>query len=198
MTELRKNTNPVSVPKQYMNGFKREQMQDVFSEIYQKNFWAHAEGSGSDSRPEIVPEYFNVLTNILDEYKVKTVSDLGCGTFYIFKDYVWPDDVSYTGYDVSDIALEKAVKNCSRKDFKFQHIKDYSEIEPSNLLIVKDVICHWPKDLVIDFVNNFLPKFDNAIIVGNPKINMFDEIATYKREWLFKNEKGHEYGVWMY
>lgn len=197
--DTRKNFEPVSVPRKYSNGFKIDQMEDVFNEIYKTSFWSHADGSGSDSRPEIVPEFLNIFKNILVDYNVENVGDLGCGSHFVFKDFDWPTDLEYTGYDASDIALQRARDNCNRADFKFVKNSDYRLIPTDHdMLLVKDVVCHWPKDLVIDFVENTIPKFRYCLIVGNPKINMFKEISSYKKEWLFKTSKNHDYGIWIY
>lgn len=182
-----------------MKGFPANKMGEVFNEVYRTSFWSHADGSGSDSRPETVPEFLLLFKDLLKSYRIKSIADLGCGSHYIFKDFEWPENIHYTGYDASDIALTRAEKNCNRGDFVFRQEADFNNIENNvDLLLVKDVMCHWTKEISIDFVNAVIPKFKNTLIVGNPKINMFDEISSYKKEWLFKNSKGQEYGMWLY
>lgn len=195
----RKNDNPIGLPEKYMSGYEITDFEKVFEEVYQKGIWSHADGSGSDSRPEFVPDFFKHFSEILSEYNIKDVGDLGCGSHYIFKDYDWPEDITYTGYDASKTALERARKNCNRSDFKFQHLSDFNKIPPHELLITKDVLCHWPNDLVKEFLRVVIPRMRYTIIVGATHINLTTEIEqNSNRVWLFKTKKEHDYGIWLF
>ena len=195
----RNHINPISVPKEYEHKVTKDNFEDVFETIYTTSFWKHADGSGSDSRPEIVPSFFTILTDIITEYSICDIGDFGCGTHYIFKDYKWPENISYTGYDASLTALERAKNNCKNSEFKFKHLSNYEQLPNHQLLLIKDVVCHWPLDLVQDFTNNHIQKFDYVLIAGATSITLSDDIEKKtSRQWFFKTAKDYDYGMWLF
>lgn len=193
----RKN-NPIGLPEKYNRGYDKNQFEEIFENIYKKSFWKHGDGSGSDSRPEIVSKMFPALTELIEKYDIKTISDLGCGSHYVFKDYTWPDNVMYTGYDASATAIERAKKNCNRNDFNFVVESNWENIEPTDLLIIKDVLCHWPVKLVEEFYKNVTQRFKYVAVIGVEKITMCQTLADFDDEWRFLSGKGTQYGIWLY
>jgi len=195
---MNRSKSPIGIPNKYIKGFDKDQFDLIFEEVYAKQFWAHADGSGSDSRPEIVSGMFPILDELFEKYDIQSISDLGCGSHYIFKDYKWPDYIQYTGYDASSTAIKRAMQNCNREDFNFIAESNWENITPTDLLIVKDVLCHWPMNLVEEFYNEVTKRFKYLAVIGVERITMCDFLSNYDKEWKFLNGKGSQYGVWLY
>lgn len=189
---------PIGLPSKHLNDFELEKSTEIFENIYKNGYWTHGDGSGSDSRPEIVQELFPVLDRIFEEYDIETMVDFGCGSHYVFKDYQWPENLKYTGYDASKTAIGRAKNNCNRDDFNFDVMWDFHDLELADFIILKDVTCHWSLDVVKEFLNKVSPRFKYVAIIGAERITRHDVIDEKCEEiFMFKSGKGHPYGVWF-
>lgn len=195
---MKRGDKPIGLPQQHLNNFDFKKSSEIFEGIYKSKFWAHGDGFGSDSRPEIVEGFFEILDQIFETHDIETMSDFGCGSHYVFKDYKWPDNLKYTGYDASSIAIERAKNNCNREDFNFEVMWDFHDLEPSDFLILKDVTCHWSMDVVKEFLQDCAPKFKYVAIIGAERITRHPIIDEACEDiFMFKSGKGHPYGVWF-
>lgn len=192
---MRKDT-AMGLPKN-ATSIKLERAEEFFEEIYVKKHWSHGDGSGKDSEPRVVEEFFPVLTDILTRHEVETFVDYGCGSHFVFSEYDFPENVSYKGYDASSTALERAVKNARRSDFEFEVMGDWRNLsEGGDMIMVKDVTCHWQKDLVMEFIEHCRPLFKHILIVGDRRITEFDEMLEMCKETHFV-KKDKNYGIYM-
>ena len=183
--------------------FKKEDMESVFNEVYEKKKWgSFAGGSGDGSLPEYANHFRNILSNLITNNNIETVVDFGCGSWEVYKDYKWPQ-VDYTGIDIADIPLKKAKKNCSIDSFKFIKETDYNNIPSADLLIVKEVFQHWPDEHITDFFENNKSKFKYIYVVGEVKFTLpleIEKMASYAI--LHKHEKPNKEhltnGYWIF
>jgi hypothetical protein len=120
----------------------------IFSYIYNYKLWGDdnsnlysgSSGTGSSIK-NIKDTWVPFLKYFIIEKDIKSVCDLGSGTFSqghtIYDDL----DITYKGYDVYD-------KLSPLYTGKYQFInmdifKDKHLIEPADLCILKDILCHW-------------------------------------------------------
>lgn len=121
----------------------------VFEEIYRNNAWSA--GSGLGSAEETTRPYRHFLEQFIPTNRIRSVVDLGCGDWQLARLIDWTG-VRYTGLDVSGIALERARKTAPTS-FKFSQFDAFSDVLPeADLLIVKDVLQHWPIKEIIRFL----------------------------------------------
>ena len=175
----------------------------IFDQIYKEELWSsHGDGSGGDSRPEMIPLFFDTFTKILEDYSVKSIADFGCGSNYIWKDYIWPNKIKYDGYDVSSIALDKARKNCKQESFNFHKLKsgiDYTSISSHDLILAKDVLCHWKQEDGHDFIHWAMDNFKVVVIAGIVQIHLTKEIEDLSnKSFFFTTSQDELYGVWIF
>lgn len=139
------------------------QAQSVFSNIYKTNAWGY--GSGVGSLEINTRGYREFLQNFLKEYKIKSVVDLGCGDWQIASLINW-DKIHYTGIDVVDTVIEKDKELYGSDQVEFYCFDVLTqELPTADLLIIKDVLQHWPNKDILDFLPR-LSSFKYALITN--------------------------------
>ena len=143
----------------------------IFDAIYKKGAWGV--GSGPGSYAENTVEYRAMLQKIFDDDRFKSFVDFGCGDFQIMKLMKVPLQKSYTGIDVvADVieANERLYGGSLHPNYKFQHVTDLgtlngaSKLLRGDMVIVKDVLTHFPNKNVRYFIDNILPNFKYALL----------------------------------
>ncbi|HSX07611.1 MAG TPA: class I SAM-dependent methyltransferase [Candidatus Saccharimonadales bacterium] len=121
-------------------------MGKAFSGIYRKHNWFH--GSGSGSLPENTTVYRKFLEHFIRTHRIKSVLDLGCGDWQSSKFIDW-DGARYIGIDVVPSLIETNKKLYANETVQFS-CGDFSPcvLPPADLIIIKDVLQHWPNDQV--------------------------------------------------
>jgi SAM-dependent methyltransferase len=123
---------------------------EVFSRIYESDEWRG--GSGEGSTVEATSEYRRILERMLGASDVRSVVDVGCGDWQFSGLVDWRDK-SYLGIDVVPELVERNAVRASR-GFRFLCADARtSEIPRADLLVVKDVLQHWPLADISAFVD---------------------------------------------
>lgn len=136
--------------------------ENVFSKIYDTDFWT--QGSGPGSTKENTVEYRAILQKYFDDPKYQKYVDLGCGDWQIMQLINIPKNKIYKGYDIVQSVIDANNKKFSASNVSFYHSINIDDIDSGDLLIVKDVLMHWPNKRVKHFIDNVLPKFKYALI----------------------------------
>lgn len=123
----------------------------IFNEIYTTDFWTG--GSGPGSYVENVKEWTSLINAFVKDKNVTSVLDLGCGDgqFLHLLDF---NHLSYTGVDVSDVAIAKNKSTEKPANFTFIN-EDLSTLEypQVDLILVKDVLQHLPYQAIETILN---------------------------------------------
>jgi hypothetical protein len=136
---------------------------NIFSDIYENNIWGNdnAENykgtSGDGSTIKYNTKYIFFLQYFIKQNNIKSVADLGCGTFLCGNEIYKNLDILYTGYD----AYEKIINN---NNMKFENSSKFSfcvldilnnktNIEPADLCILKDILQHWLITEIYEFLD---------------------------------------------
>jgi SAM-dependent methyltransferase len=134
---------------------------NVFAKIYHKGIWAKdKEGrgtSGEGSTEQNTVEYRGFLQNFMQEHKIQSVVDAGCGDWEFSQKLDWKG-IDYVGYDIVQSVIEGNQKKFTQPHVKFIHQNFLEEELPTaDLFISKDVFQHLPTDALL----SFLPKLKN-------------------------------------
>lgn len=184
--------------------FEYDKMEEIFQDIYKTNRWRKADGAGSGSIPDNAKQWLKILFRHVNKFDVEEIHDFGCGPYYLYKDLNWPQSLRYRGYDISEIALERADLNCINPKAIFEKIEHYDNLPGGNkntLLIVKEVLQHWPDDLRVKFLDNVTKKYKWILIQGAANSTV---PPNYKNGLCFFESYPHEQnansevGIWKF
>jgi hypothetical protein len=118
------------------------------NKLNNKSFWNNRYetnmtlGSGTGSRGNNLKLKEDLVRNILKEYSVESVLDIGCGDCEVNKNIDMPN---YIGLDVSDVIVKRNSELYPNRNYimgDFNYIKN-KEIK-SDLVICFDVLIHQP------------------------------------------------------
>jgi hypothetical protein len=75
----------------------------------------------------------------------------------------------YIGFDLVDSLIEQNRIKYAKKNIKFQKISQLKDIKnvSADLLIVKDVLHHWPNEHINYFLTSILPNYKYALITND-------------------------------
>ncbi|XDD46087.1 methyltransferase domain-containing protein [Leptospira sp. WS39.C2] len=141
--------------------------QTAFEKVYEEKKWG--EGSGIGSWPENAGPYLKLLQEYLNDPKYNTIVDLGCGDWRLMETMIIPKEKNYVGYDLVSSLIEQNTKKYSKKNITFKVVRQLSDIRnvSADLLIVKDVLHHWPTSHINYFLKEILPNYRYALITND-------------------------------
>lgn len=138
----------------YNEVFFSESHEKTFSEIYEDERWGKGLGSGGGSVPSVVQEYSAFLQQTLNDKAlcIKSVIDLGCGDWQFSRFIDWKNK-TYLGIDCVPNVVSTIKNKYETKNVKFV-LQDFSnnEVEQCDLMILKDVLIHWPNQNIVEFL----------------------------------------------
>lgn len=136
--------------------FKNKPTNEVFMEIYKKNYWKSSESiSGTGSELEQTKSLRKDLEKILNNMKITSILDIPCG------DFKWMQkvDLSKIDYIGADI-VEELIKNNKeqykeKNNFKFIVLDLIKEPLPkSDIIIIRDCLVHFSYADIFTAINN--------------------------------------------
>lgn len=133
----------------------RSKTASVFQKIYTQNKWLF--GSGEGSLPAVVKPYQEFLQKFLREKSIQSVVDVGCGDWQFSRLIEW-GNIQYLGLDVVPEVIRQNQRQFATENISFAALDATREsLPPADLLLVKDVLQHWPNETI----QNFLPNLKN-------------------------------------
>ena len=159
----------------------------VFSRIYANNWWLHGSGPGSD--PKHAKEYVNLIQIYFNDPRFNTFVDLGSGDWQFMRYISIPNNKMYKGYEVVPSLVETVRQRYAKANVQFHSVKDLQDFHDQHitgdLLIVKDVMQHWPNSEIAYFLHNILPNFKYALITNDlintfPPLNFDTELGGFR------------------
>lgn len=144
----------------------------AFTKVYDTKHWGKGSGAGSD--PQAAKPYIALLQNYITDPRFHKIVDLGCGDWQIMNKINIPSDKEYYGYDVVPSIIATNQANHTAANVHFTQVTSLRDFKAKNitgdLLIVKDVLQHWPDAEIKYFLQNILPDFKYALITNAYKV----------------------------
>ncbi len=117
---------------------------ETFQRIYRTKSWGdngEAFCSGSGSREEAAELYCAFVIQFIRDHQLQSITDLGCGDFYVGKRIVEATGVRYTGIDVVPELIEHHKKSVKDPRVSFSCLDISSDpLPPSDLCLIRQVL----------------------------------------------------------
>lgn len=169
-------------------------MENIFTKIYESKKWGnnnsdnYSGSSGYGSSIEYNKKYIEIVKKIINDNKINSVVDLGCGDFRIGRLLYDDLNVSYTGYDVYKKIIDYHTSQYSQPKYTFKHLDFYTNKEnivQADMCILKDVIQHWATEQIYVFMDYLLEskKFKYILLVNCCYQEVNDESCSHVGGW---------------
>jgi hypothetical protein len=128
--------------------------QAVFSGFYARDAWNG--GSGPGSAREFCEPLVSFLRGLVIDEGIGSICDIGCGDLQWMPDVAGIPGMEYTGIDVVP-----AVIAANRERFRWGRFiradltRDLDWYPRADLYWMKDVLQHWPDEIVVDWLDRF-------------------------------------------
>lgn len=149
---------------------------EIFTNIYKCKLWGDEKGSayfsGSGSRePEIVDPYISLLVRLIKANDINSITEIGCGDFYIMNNVFDLLSRSHNPYKYLGIDLVEDLCNYNNTKFGSDCIRfvcmDVSEddvdLPPGDMLIIRQVLQHLSNETIKKILNK-ISKFHFVLI----------------------------------
>lgn len=135
-------------------GPKKTDIAGVFTQVYDTDAWRRAGTSGPGSAIQHTEAYRAFLQQVLRNYRISRVLDLGCGLWEHLAAVDWTGVEEYLGVDPVKSVIARNKQLPLRANFKFQCglIDDVAELASYELVIVKDVMQHLPNSIILELL----------------------------------------------
>lgn len=133
--------------------------EEQFTQIYEYGIWqSDGEGngtSGSGSQLSTTEPYRHFLAEFLQENKIESVVDAGCGDWGFSHAIDW-SGIDYRGFDIVQFVIDRNEMAFAQPNIRFFHTNMITtKLPKADLLICKDVLQHLPFTDVFKFVKQF-------------------------------------------
>ncbi len=130
----------------------KKSLKEVFTEIYIGNGWGGRGGeycSGAGSSEYHALPYARAIRNVIEEKKISTVVDLGCGDFSVGRSLQFPG-VKYIGIDIVDDVINRNRSAYAGPLVSFQ-VADVTtdELPDADLCLIRQVFQHLSNDEIL-------------------------------------------------
>jgi SAM-dependent methyltransferase len=123
---------------------------EVFSRVYELGLWGHGKDSGGGSTPGEAAPYLDLVNALIQIGHWQRVADLGCGDGYIT---VRLKAAGIIGVDCHTHHLDRLDEEYPDLAWMFVDLNAGRGYLPkADAALVKDVLHHWPNDLVKDWL----------------------------------------------
>ena len=138
---------------------------EIFVDYFQRQFWGNKTGSsGPNSDPHLTTVLRRNLRELLEEWKITSLLDAGCGDANLFRALVKEENfqnraLTYMGYEcVPDLTLSNtAFFRDQNKGFNpsFKTVDVVTEPLPKvDLILCRDVVHYLPNSFIAKFLEN--------------------------------------------
>jgi len=148
---------------------KNDPYLERFSRIYKDGEWGYNQQgvgfSGGGSLKENSEKVLNYLQSFFKKHHIKSVLDIGCGDWELFKHINW-NGIDYKGYDIVDFIIEKNKQDYEKNNIHFFHANITAQDFPdADLVICKHVMQHLSNKDVFAILER-IKKYKHCIIIN--------------------------------
>ena len=171
------------IVKSKFSKFRNKSTKEVFTGIYNKNYWDSSESvSGLGSELIQTKSLIESLDNLLHNLEIKSILDIPCGDFN-WMQRVDLQNKNYIGADIVEQIIKKNKKKYQEKNIKFKELDlTCSSLPQSDVVITRDCLVHLSYNDIYNSIKNIkLSKSRYLLTTTNSECNINCDIAT--GEW---------------
>ena len=124
----------------------------VFDAIYRCGLWGQGSGTGSDPTGEAA-EYVRIVAALAAVGDWRTAIDAGCGDGRVAQAIAEASAMRIVGIDCVGRVLPASM---GRVEYRTGDIARVAELPAADVLLIKDVLHHWPTDLLRHWLSEVL------------------------------------------
>lgn len=138
---------------------------------------------GPGSYPQYNDLYCKQLILTLEELNPKKVVDYGCGNLETYKGHInWTKlPYTYIGYELDPVGVRKVRHLYPELTFQEAKLKELPE--PSDVLIIKDVLIHWFDEDIRWFFENVFDTHTHVIYMHSTTDQGYDPISHKRTKY---------------
>lgn len=154
-------------------------LEQVFGEIYEKNYWATPEGnarysSGPGSAPGVTRGYEDFVIDYLTRNpEIQRLVDIGCGDFQVANRILAraPRPISYVGCDIVGNVVAYNQAQHARPGVTFMQLDvTRDSLPPGDLVTIREVFQHLSNDAILAALANLRGSFRHAIVTESQPV----------------------------
>jgi 2-polyprenyl-3-methyl-5-hydroxy-6-metoxy-1,4-benzoquinol methylase len=127
---------------------------EVFTTIYKSRLWGHEDPSGPGSIDEHVAPLWRELPILFEDYQIKSIVDLGCGSFNWISNALTPD-IAYLGCDIVDGLIQENQVSYASSTVKFKVLDaTIDEIPKADLITCRSALFHLNNQEILETLEN--------------------------------------------
>lgn len=154
-----------------------------FTTIYRQKTWLNGTSlSGPGSDVEYTAPYRAFLEEWVQNKQITSICDIGCGDFTFTKHINW-NTIKYTGIDIVEDVIQSNIELYPNVSFLVGDVcsKDFLDTIPEyDLIIMKDVIQHWPSKYIKEILPQIRKKCKYLLICNcRHQKNNWHDISTF-------------------
>jgi SAM-dependent methyltransferase len=135
-----------------------------FQFIYEHDVWEG--GSGPGSLPSGTLAYRSFVEFFIQENKIRTVTDLGCGDWQFARYMDW-SSTHYVGIDVVPELVERNKSLFGRDNVEFRLASGPNDLPGGDLVLCKEVLQHLPNAYVQIYIDHMRAKYKYCLITNS-------------------------------
>lgn len=160
--------------------FKKKNNKDVFTEIFNTNYWNDNESkSGTGSSLKSTENIRLKLPLIIKKLNIKSIIDIPCGDFFWFSKIINILDIEYYGGDIVEKIIQSNQKFATKK-IQFKQLDLINDELPyGDLLLCRDCLFHFSFDNIKKAFENLKKSKFKYILITN---HDFEKTNTKNQE----------------
>ncbi len=177
---------PIWAKQTHKNIIASRTSSEAFTNVYSACIWGKQENgspsSGEGSSPNHAKPYMNFLQGYLLRHHIKSVLDVGCGTWEFSHQIDW-NGIQYLGIDVVTSIIEQNQSTFGSETITFKTLDFLEEELPkADLLICKDVLQHLPLQDIQKFLTQ-AKRFRHCILTNDILTHLTEEESHHQNNF---------------
>jgi hypothetical protein len=128
----------------------------IFTNIYLNNSWKGRESkSGPGASINATRQFLFLLESFIEEYNIRSVTDIGCGDFNWMKNFKFEQIDKYVGIDIVQPLISSNIEKYGNDKISFKYMDLTVELlEKTDLILCKDVLFHMSYNDALKVIDN--------------------------------------------